>query len=174
MSLPGFFFAGFRATRVVCIHMIDARQLAALYDRHAATLRLLACQYCDCPDDAVQETFFKLARQRSTILDPAGWLFRVARTTALDLGKAEWRRSKREAKVAESRSWFIEPDTTETMEVVTALQALPLEQREVIVARLWGGLTYQQVGEVVGCSQSAAQRRYEAGITQLRKILGEA
>ena len=164
---------GFFVARVVFNVMNDARQLATLYDCHAATLRLLACQYCECPDDAVQETFFKLARQRSTILDPAGWLFRVARTTAIDMGKAERRRSKREAKVAESRSWFVEYETTDATEAIAALQTLPLQQREVIVARLWGGLTLQQVGDVVGCSQSAAQRRYEVGIAQLRKLMGE-
>ena len=165
---------GFFQPHVVFILMIDARQLAALYDRHAATLRLLVCQYCDCPDDAVQETFFKLARHRSTIQDPAGWLFRVTRTTAIDMGKAQRRRSMRETKVAASRSWFVEHETLDASEAMAALQSLPLEQREVIVARLWGGLTLQQVGDVVGCSQSAAQRRYEAGILQLRKLLGEA
>ena len=35
-----------------------------------------------------------------------------------------------------------------------ALQTLPLEQREAIVAHLWGGLTFEQVGELAGASSS--------------------
>ena len=30
------------------------------------------------------------------------------------------------------------------------LRSLPLEQREVIVAHLWGGLTFEQIGDFVG------------------------
>ena len=55
---------------------------------------------------------------------------------------------------------------------VAALQGLPLEQREVIVARLWGGLSFEQLGELAGCSASTAFRRYEAGIEALRQKLG--
>ena len=46
------------------------------------------------------------------------------------------------------------------------------EQREVIVARHWGGLSFEQIAEVVGCSASTAFRRYTAGVEDLRKQLG--
>jgi RNA polymerase sigma-70 factor (ECF subfamily) len=55
-----------------------------------------------------------------------------------------------------------------------ALEALPLEQREVLVARLWGGLNFVEIGELVGCSSSAAHRRYAAGLAALRERLGVA
>ncbi len=58
-------------------------------------------------------------------------------------------------------------------ETATAeLQALPLEQREVIVAHLWGGLTFEQIAEVSGISSSTAHRHYRAGLTALRERLG--
>ena len=53
-----------------------------------------------------------------------------------------------------------------------ALEQLPPEQREVIVARLWGGLSFEQIAAVAGCSASTAFRRYEAGIEALRRLLG--
>jgi RNA polymerase sigma-70 factor (ECF subfamily) len=46
------------------------------------------------------------------------------------------------------------------------------EQREVIVARHWGGLSYEQIAVVAGCSASTAFRRYLAGVEELRKQLG--
>ena len=55
-----------------------------------------------------------------------------------------------------------------------ALGELPLEQREVLVARLWGGLNFNEIGELVGCSSSAAHRRYAAGLAALRERLGVA
>ncbi|MHB1557553.1 MAG: RNA polymerase sigma factor, partial [Isosphaeraceae bacterium] len=54
------------------------------------------------------------------------------------------------------------------------LKSLPLDQREVIVAHLWGGLTFEQIGEVSGTSSSTAHRLYAAGLATLRERLGVA
>jgi RNA polymerase sigma-70 factor (ECF subfamily) len=55
---------------------------------------------------------------------------------------------------------------------VAALQGLPLDQREVIVARLWGGLSFEEIAVVADCSTSTAFRRFNAGIDALRETLG--
>ncbi len=55
---------------------------------------------------------------------------------------------------------------------VAALEALPAELRELIVARLWGGMALEQVAGVAGCSLTTAHRRFEAGIAALRERLG--
>jgi RNA polymerase sigma-70 factor (ECF subfamily) len=52
-----------------------------------------------------------------------------------------------------------------------ALESLPIEQREVVVARIWGGLSFQQIGQLVGVSDSSTHRRYEAGLLALRQKL---
>jgi len=41
----------------------------------------------------------------------------------------------------------------------------------VVVAHLWGGLTFEEVGRLMGCSDSAAQRRYLAALSALRERL---
>jgi DNA-directed RNA polymerase specialized sigma24 family protein len=48
---------------------------------------------------------------------------------------------------------------------------LPLEQREVVVARIWGGLTFEELAHLVGCSLPTAHRRYQAGLVALRERL---
>jgi RNA polymerase sigma-70 factor (ECF subfamily) len=53
-----------------------------------------------------------------------------------------------------------------------ALDALPDEKREVVIARIWGGLTFEEIGEVASISTSEAHRRYEAALNSLRKRLG--
>ena len=52
-----------------------------------------------------------------------------------------------------------------------ALQSLPEKHREVIVARLWGGLSFEQIAEALDLSTSSAHRRYQAGLQQLRERL---
>jgi RNA polymerase sigma-70 factor (ECF subfamily) len=56
-------------------------------------------------------------------------------------------------------------------EATRLLADLPLEQREVLVARIWGALTFAEVAQVVGCSLPTAHRRYQAGLITLRKRL---
>ena len=153
---------------------MTAARLAELIDAHAAALTLLARTYCAQPEDVVQAAFGKLVRQRSEPDDPAAWLFRVVRNAALDASKSERRRGRREAKVARPEVWFAEAsvDGLDVADAVDALRALPDAERDAIVARLWGGLTLEQVADAVGCSTSTAQRRYAAGIARLRERFG--
>ena len=152
------------------------RQLAELVAEHAAALVLFTRQWCDSPEDAVQDAFCKLVAQRNAPDDPVAWLFKVARNAAIDAGKSQRRRVKREEVVARPVRWFAESriDGLDAAAAVAALEALDADQREVIVARLWGGLTLDQIAATVGCSVSTAHRRFEAGIQSLRERFGEA
>jgi RNA polymerase sigma-70 factor (ECF subfamily) len=53
-------------------------------------------------------------------------------------------------------------------EVTAKLGELPPEQREVIVAHVWGGLSFSEIGELVGTSSSSAHRLYQEGLANLR------
>jgi RNA polymerase sigma factor (sigma-70 family) len=102
------------------------------------------------------------------------WLYRVVRNGALDAGKTRRRRQRREQVAARPERWFLETaiEGLDAEVAVAALRRLPVEQREVIVARLWGGLSFEQIGAVAGCSASTAFRRFDAGIDALRQELG--
>jgi RNA polymerase sigma factor (sigma-70 family) len=150
-----------------------AHDFARLLDSHARALILYARQWCHSPEDVVQEAFLRLMALRQPPREVVPWLYRVVRNAALDAAKAERRRQQRESRVARPECWFAEPavDGLDATEAVAALQHLPDEEREVILARLWGGLSFEQIAEVVGCSASTAFRRYNAGITTLRHQL---
>lgn len=145
-----------------------------LIDAHAAPLVLYARQFCDTPEEVVQDTFVKLVRQSRPPDDVVAWLYCVVRNGALDSAKICRRRRRRESAVARPVRWFVEQevDGLDAEAAVAALDALAPEQRETIVAHHWGGLSFDQIGAVVGCSASTAFRRYTAGVEVLRKRLG--
>jgi RNA polymerase sigma factor (sigma-70 family) len=152
---------------------MSPRQLGELIDRLGPALVLYARQWTAAPEDVVQDAFLKLVAARRPPDDPAAWLFTTVRHRALDAGKADRRRSVRE-QAAHGARWFVEPeiDGLDAEQAVQALERLPAELRETIVARLWGGLTFEQIAVVSGCSASSAFRRFEAGISALRETLG--
>ena len=154
--------------------MMTARQTAELIASHGAILTLFARQWCDCPEDAVQDAFCKLVRLKTSPVDVAAWLFQVVRTTAIDLGRSNRRRQKREARIARPEHWFDEAeiDGLDAEAAVAALESLESDIREVIVARIWGGITFEQIAQVAGCSTATAFRRFETGIQLLRERLG--
>ena len=158
---------------------MDSDVLGRLIDRHAAALELYARQWCETPEDVVQEAFLKLAGQGGLPENPAAWLFRVVRNGAINAATAAKRRRRHETEAAaEVKTWFrsdshaTDPDSLDPETASEELQALPLEQREVIVAHLWGGLTFVQIAEVSGMSSSSAHRLYRAGLSTLRERLG--
>lgn len=148
--------------------------LRRLLDEHAAALTLYARQWCAAPEDVVQEAFLKLVAQKTPPENCVAWLFRVVRNGALSAARSAQRRRRHETAAAHAQVWFVENEDAalDGDAAAAALRALPLEQREVIVAHLWGGLTFEQVADVAGCSSSTAHRWYLAGLSALRERLG--
>ena len=155
--------------------MMGLEVLGHLVDGHAAALVLYARQWCLTPEDVVQDAFVKLVSQKSPPANPVPWLYRVVRNGAISTARSAQRRRRHES-LAASRNpaWFLpgEPAGLDAETATVALQRLPLEQREVIVAHLWGGLTFEQIAEVIGTSSSTAHRWYLAGLAGLRERLG--
>ena len=149
--------------------------LGQLLDRHGPALELYAWQLCDCPEDCVQEALVELAGCASLPDDVLPWLYRVTRNKALSASRSASRRRRREREAARRRvAWFI-PSPDEMVDARSAaalIESLPQEQREVLMSHLWGGLTFQQIGRLIGTSDSTAHRRYEAALTVLRERLG--
>jgi RNA polymerase sigma factor (sigma-70 family) len=158
---------------------MDSEWLGSMVDRYAAVLELYARQWCDAPEDVVQEAFLKLVAQNPRPDQPGAWLFRVVRNAALNAAVAARRRRRHEAGAAGGVAiWFQTdteasgPESLDAEAASAALKSLPLEQREVVVAHLWGGLTFEQIGALSGCSSSTAHRYYALGLTAIRERLG--
>jgi RNA polymerase sigma-70 factor (ECF subfamily) len=138
-----------------------------------SALTLYARQWCDSPEDAVQEALVRLAEQPVTPARLAPWLYRVTRNLAISQGRAARRRRRRETRAADGKAWFTsQPQPALDAEAATAaLEKLSGEAREVVVARIWGELTFEQIAEVTGLSTTTAHRRYAEGLERLRELL---
>jgi RNA polymerase sigma-70 factor (ECF subfamily) len=135
---------------------------------------LYAQQWCRTPEDVVQEAFLRLIQEPKEPENVVAWLYRVVRHRALNATRSAVRRARRESEAAVSGEVWFEPwcEQLAADEATETLKRLPIEQREVIVARLWGGLSFQEVADLTGTSLSTAYRRYQAGLEALRERLG--
>jgi RNA polymerase sigma factor (sigma-70 family) len=155
---------------------IGSRRLTQVLDEHGAALVLYARQFSTSPEDIVQEAVLRLARQSPPPENESAWLYRVVRNIAISAARASNCRKRHEQAAGNGRApWFVGPTDNHTdidAEAATAaLEHLPLQQRETIVARLWGGRTLQEIAELTGTSTSTVHRRYQAGLSAMRERL---
>ncbi len=153
---------------------IDTTQLGELIDVHGAALVLYARQWCHAPDDALQEALIDLLRQNPVPNSPIAWLYKTVRRKAMNLARGEQRRTKYHQQAGELQErWFLPPgqQAGETVDLEPLLTKLPQLEREIVVARIWGELSLQQVAELIGQSTSSVHRRYHSALAELGQMI---
>ena len=157
--------------------MLEAHQIAALFDRHASGLSIYAAQWTELADDCVQEAFCDLARQTNAIHSPSAWLFRAVRNRALNSIRGESRRKRRERLAAKfDERPDTATDTLNRMAVAEALDSLPDDLREIVVLRIWSSLTLSEIAHTLNStpneygtlSTTTVHRRYQTALEQLK------
>jgi RNA polymerase sigma factor (sigma-70 family) len=152
---------------------IGPESLGRLFDEQAPVLALYARQWCESPEDVVQDAFVKLARLRTPPERAIPWLFRVVRNGAINAARGDRNRRRREARSSGAEAWFsADEDRIDARRAAELLAELDLETREVIIARFWGGLGFEEIARLQGCSPATAHRRYRAGLVSLNERLG--
>ncbi len=145
----------------------------ALYHAKASGLvlygRALGLSHSEA-EDVVQETFLSLLQLKQRPTHEEYYCIRSFRNRALNCRRSLWRRVLREL---ESARWF-EPTADSGPQEAKAretLERLPIEQREVIVLKIWNGLTFEEIGELLETSSHTVAGRYRYGIQKLRNLL---
>jgi RNA polymerase sigma-70 factor, ECF subfamily len=151
-----------------------------LFGRYGSRLLLFARQFAPVladAEDLVQEAFVRYwsMAQRNGDFTPE-LMFTLVRRAAIDHARRCERRSRREERTAE---WYREEpplfSVVESRErwsaVEQELTQLPPEQREVLVLKVWGEMTFDEVAKVLEISPNTAASRYRYGIAQLRRRL---
>ena len=128
--------------------------------------------------DACQNAYLKLLRARrdgTAIAEPQAWLARVVRNEVRALGWARQTPVGPLISLDAAPPSCVESQTDlghERAETArAALAGLPAGLREASRLRFDEGLTFRQMGEALGCSESAAHRRLGAALDRLRRSL---
>lgn len=156
---------------------IDSSEFAQLWNAYAASLTLLAGARCQSAEDCVQEAFIKLSRQAHLPHEPIAWLSRVVRNEAISHWRSESRRARREATAADvRRQWFASVDDSQAhpidrMALQHALQQLEVDDREIVIAHVWTGLTFRQIAASFDLPLTHVHRRYQQSLERLRFVL---
>ena len=155
--------------------------LAQLYDAHAEALFAFLWSFTGREEEAsevLQEVFVKVARNPEILVgarDARAYLIRLARNQALDLGRRRSVRDRYHEASAQEIDWFApseDPDRQAFQESLTAaLKSLPEDQREVVHLKLWEGMTFDGIAELLSIPLNTAASRYRYGIDKLRDQL---
>lgn len=113
------------------------------------------------------------------------YLYTALRRLAIDLGRKDDRRRRREDQVVgdsivqlqdEFHPWFdgdgSDDETRKLLE--SGLKDLPKKFAEVIVMKVWGERTFAEIGEALDISPNTAASRYRYGLEALKKKLSGA
>ncbi|MBT8037744.1 MAG: sigma-70 family RNA polymerase sigma factor [Verrucomicrobiae bacterium] len=139
-------------------------------------------------EDVFQDALVKLARKVDEGSFDGGqeswkpYLYTAIRRLAIDLGRKNDRRSKREVKSEGDRHgenggmsdpWFESGSSNDETRVLleNSLKKLPSKFAEVIVMKIWGERTFAEIGEHLGVSLNTVASRYRYGLERLRKAL---
>src|SRR5262245_48444147 len=121
-----------------------------LYESHAPQIilygRALGLSHSEA-EDVLQETFIALLQRSEVPEQPLHYSLRSFRNRALNYKRGLWRRLTREL---ESIRWFEsnaagDGESSQERAAMRCLAKLPVEQREVIVLKIWHEHTFEEI-----------------------------
>jgi RNA polymerase sigma-70 factor (ECF subfamily) len=149
--------------------MAAPRDLARWYDEHAQALFAFLLNLTR--NEADTRDLLQAA-----VRDERGFLLRMAHNLAVDLVRRRDTRARNyEAFAAEAVAVFAPAaDADEQVfraRLTEALGELPVEQRAVVHLKLWEGLTFEAIAELLDVPLNTAASRYRYGLDKLRERL---
>jgi RNA polymerase sigma-70 factor (ECF subfamily) len=130
--------------------------------------------------DVLQEVFVRVAKSGglgSDIVSPRSYLFRLAHRLAIDRHRREETRHRYHEQAG------LEPNLSPTplpnagdaawlrSTLQGALDALPAEQKAVVLLKIWEELTFAEIAEVLAISANTAASRYRYALDKLQTEL---
>ena len=171
----------------------DEEAFSTLTGRHLKTVYSFAMRFVgdsNEAEDIVQETFLKSWKSAGQYKEEASkfktWVLRVARNTAIDHLRKRKHIPFSQFDTEDGHNVLVEtvPDTESLPDEVVAtfqdaqmvqeaLAELSPDAREVVVLHYVNGLTFLEIGDMLGEPQNTVKSRHHRAIINLRKILGK-
>nr|WP_167755771.1 RNA polymerase sigma factor [Vitreimonas flagellata] len=155
--------------------------LLSLYSSEASRLRNFLRNFTttQMAEDLTQETFFRAVEFRHLPLMHRGYLFRIARNLAID----EARRRKRAPFAMSADAYRIEvaldaPSPEEALiakenaaRAAAAIASLPEHKRRALLLFKIEGLSYREIGKLMGKSHRTVQEYVSDAIAQCHRMV---
>lgn len=175
----------------------DARAFEELVTRHRRGLfnfLLRSVQNRSRAEELLQEVFLRVVRSKERYERTAKlttWLYTIARNLCVDESRrAKFRktvsldaprRGQEEESPAMIESVAAEQVPTDEAaaapqlraRIARAVDALPEDQREVFLMRQMGGLSFKEIGDVVGAPENTVKSRMRYALEKLRQELAD-
>lgn len=125
-------------------------------------------------EDLVSQTFFKAIRNIAKFDGEnfSAWLYRIARNTVID----NYRTSKTEEPIenllnlSEGSDLIREIDKKVKLEEVQKiLSKLKKEQQEIVLMKVWDGLSYKEIAEIMGKSEASCKMMFSRTLSLLKE-----
>jgi RNA polymerase sigma-70 factor (ECF subfamily) len=155
---------------------IDEHSISELFDRYVEQARAVACQYLGCgsqADDAVQDTFVKIIRNRSkyNASQPfIKWFYTVLRNECKDHLRKRKLRTAEDIDNIEAESTIVDFQS-KTDDELKILQKLEFRERQVLHLRIVESMSFEEIAIALGITTEAAKKRSQRGIAKLRSIM---
>ena len=127
-------------------------------------------------DDLAQEAMMRAWRSRAsyeTGTNMKAWIFTILRNHYLSIGRRAWRSVPLDPTVAEYTLVANDNPTAaeELLDVRSAMQSLPVEQREALILAGPAGLSYEETAKICGCAIGTVKSRVSRARATLAQIL---
>jgi RNA polymerase sigma-70 factor (ECF subfamily) len=122
-------------------------------------------------DDAVQETFLRVFRNRTRFDSSrtfAAWFYTILRNVCADFRRQGTRQSALLERFAQDPSFHAE-QPRETPAEDDILLLINAADREVLIYRLVHGMTFEEIAMQLGCSLESAKKRAQRALQRLRQ-----
>jgi RNA polymerase sigma-70 factor (ECF subfamily) len=133
-------------------------------------------------EDLVHEVFLRMIRYRHTYQSGdefEAWMYRIARNVLVDQSKkhrleAPAVEGEMEAVASAHPSPFDAAMKQQDLAMLyRAMRDLPDDKRELLVLSRFQGLSYEQIGDIVGCETGTAKVRVFRAMKELGRIVSE-
>jgi RNA polymerase sigma-70 factor (ECF subfamily) len=161
----------------------DMAAFECLYARHRGPLyRFILRQAGDeaTANDLYQGSWEKIIRARGSYTASApfkAWMYRIARNHVVD----HFRRVRPTSSLSPETMRTDAPGPVQALigeqtacRLAAAVNALPVEQREVLLLKLEGGFDLRTIAEITGVGQETAKSRLRYAVDKLKSSLGSA
>lgn len=129
-------------------------------------------------EDWVQEAFMRFWRSQTEADSPVYFLYRCVRNVAIDANRRKKVAARHQAEISKqvkiSKLFECSAEHEEwNRQVEAALKELPIEQSEVVVLKIWSGLTFHQISRVTEKPLGTVTSRYRYALNSLKSFLSE-